>query len=208
MEALASELAAASSLKEAGNVDSDNSVALGMVDSMEPPSTPHELAKVVRALTQQLLSSAQSASEGEARMCAMEERLDFYEKELRRATVDANALRERVRERKRENEKLTELLEQERDANSQAQVVISDLRDRLASGNTLPMAPAPGGTGPSAGRLSMNLGGGPTTTPADLSLSRTASLAGRASFAAMTTPTPLARTSSRSLPATSPINSS
>ena len=51
---------------------------------------------------------------------------------------------------------------QEREANAQAQEVISDLRDRLASGNALSIAPSmaqlSGGGG--SGRLSMNVGGG------------------------------------------------
>jgi chromatin remodeling complex protein RSC6 len=48
-------------------------------------------------------------------MQQLEARHEFYEAELRRAGVEANALRERVRERKRESDKLQELLEQERE---------------------------------------------------------------------------------------------
>jgi hypothetical protein len=133
-----------------------------------------------------------------ARAASLEERVQWDESELRRATADVKRLRAALKEEKRRNEKLFSTLDLEREANTQAQAVISDMRTRLTEN----------GSGQVSSRLSVGASFGGTSSGGaaiassfpknEHSLARSASLAGRASFAAMSSPAPQ-RTSSRSL---------
>ncbi len=149
----------------------------------EPPQSPSELAAVVRSLSASLAAAGCDAAAAHARIGALEDRLAFYEKELRRAAQDAKALHAQLREQKRTADKLHSTLDLEREANEQAQRVIRSIAvgggARPSVGSAAGMAlPLPGDAG------------GPA--------SRTASLAGRASFAAMASPPGPPRTQSRS----------
>ena len=230
MARLAAELAQASALSSIEEDAEGSSSGSGGGGAGEAS----QLARVVQSLTLQQAAAVAAAREGEERMQSLERLVEYYEGELRRANEGTKALQERLRERKRDNEKLAELLDQEREHAKQAQAVIEDYRDRLASPG--------GGGGPSAGvgagalvpgqssRSSMSLaaavaslegnsaagplggagaGGAAATPGAYLGGARSAS---RASFAAMVTPAPpsgLGRTLSRSgasalLPSTTP----
>lgn len=130
----------------------------------------HDLASSLNAASFQC---REARIEADARAAALEERVQYDESELRRATADVARLRAALKEEKRRSEKLFSTLDLEREASAQAQTVISDLRTRMHDG------PAMGAQSRSGSMASFSEAG---------MLARTASLAGRASFAAMASP--------------------
>lgn len=140
----------------------------------------HDLASSLNAASFQC---REARIEADARAAALEERVQYDESELRRATADVARLRAALKEEKKRSEKLFSTLDLEREASAQAQTVISDLRSRMHDG-------------PSLGAHSRSGSMGPSSFSEAGMLARTASLAGRASFAAMASPGGLNRPSS------------
>lgn len=218
MQRLAGELAAAfqqGAGAAAGSAGGTPSVS-GSINTGSPGEpaggaatpSPLELAGVVQSLTQELERTVSAQRQAAATTAALEERLAWYESELRRASGDVQRLRSALKDEKKKVDKLYATLECEREANAQAQAVISDLRNRLvtsadaggigaASGGGLAGSmPAGGGTSLLGSSYLAPAQLGTSLTAAAGGLLRTASLAGRASFAAMSSPGPV-RTMSR-----------
>ena len=134
-------------------------------------------------------------SEALARAAALEERVQWDESELRRATADVKRLRAALKEEKRRNEKLFSTLDVEREANAQAQSVLSDMRARIADGSPRLSVGASFSLGRpdhfAAPARAEHAAAAPSPAPSrneSFAMHRSASLAGRASFAAMASP--------------------
>jgi hypothetical protein len=138
---------------------------------------------LVVALSSATVACREARVEADARAAALEERVQYDESELRRATADVARLRAALKDEKKRNEKLFATLDLEREASAQAQTVIGDLRGRLLDGSS--------GGGGGGASIAPGRGSIASFSAADSGLHRHASLAGRASFAAMAAARPV-----------------
>ena len=118
-----------------------------------PRGTPSaEVARLLRSAAEEA-SALQAAHRALSARCdALEERVAYYESELRRANADTTRLRGQLKEEKRKGEKLFASLDVEKEANATAQVALQDLKARLTSyASASSTAAAAGGGGGSGG---------------------------------------------------------
>jgi hypothetical protein len=107
----------------------DGSIAVSMPGNVEAASLSSLLRKTLDEVTRQTENSRSLYT----RCNALEERCEYLESELRRASQDVQKLRTALKEEKKKNDKLFATLDLEREANAQAQTVIGDLTNRVST---------------------------------------------------------------------------